>query len=64
MTMTLDQIIEAASHLPREQVAEVVDRLTSALHTGAPTGTKEKNREDLAGVGTMQTAGSAVLMQN
>jgi putative addiction module component (TIGR02574 family) len=34
MPMTLDQIVEAASHLPREQVAEVVDRLTSALHTG------------------------------
>jgi putative addiction module component (TIGR02574 family) len=33
MPMTLDQIVEEASHLPREQVAEVVDRLTSALHT-------------------------------
>ena len=32
MPMTLDQIVEEASHLPREQVAEVVDRLTSALH--------------------------------
>jgi putative addiction module component (TIGR02574 family) len=32
MPMTLDQIVEAASQLPREQVAEVVDRLTSALH--------------------------------
>jgi putative addiction module component (TIGR02574 family) len=31
--MTLDQIVEEASHLPREQVAEVVDRLTSTLHT-------------------------------
>jgi putative addiction module component (TIGR02574 family) len=34
MPMTLAQIVEEASHLPREQVAEVVDRLTSALHTG------------------------------
>ena len=33
MPMTLDQIIEEASHLPREQMAEVVDRLTIALHT-------------------------------
>ena len=32
MPMTLDQIVEAASHLPREQVAEVVDRLTLTLH--------------------------------
>jgi putative addiction module component (TIGR02574 family) len=33
MPMTLDQIVEEASHLPREQVAEVVDRLTSGLNT-------------------------------
>ncbi len=33
MPMTLDQIVEEASHLPREQVAEVVDRLTLTLHT-------------------------------
>ena len=32
MLMTLDQIVGEASQLPREQVAEVVDRLTSALH--------------------------------
>lgn len=32
MPMTPDQIVEAASHLPREQRAEVVDRLTLALH--------------------------------
>ena len=32
MPMTLDQIVEEASHLPREQVAEVVDRLTLTLH--------------------------------
>ena len=34
MPMTLEQIVEEASRLPREQVAEVVDRLTSALYTG------------------------------
>ena len=31
MPMTPDQIIKEASHLPREQVAEVVDRLMLAL---------------------------------
>jgi len=31
MPMTPDQIIEEASHVPREQVAEVVDRLMLAL---------------------------------
>jgi putative addiction module component (TIGR02574 family) len=35
MPMTLDQIVEEASHLPREQVAEVVDRLTLTLHAAA-----------------------------
>ena len=35
MLMTLDQIVEAASHLPREQVAEVVDRLMLTLHAAA-----------------------------
>lgn len=33
MRMTPDQVIEEARHWPREQVVEVVDRLTSALHT-------------------------------
>ena len=32
MPMTLDQIVEQASRLPREQMAEIVDRLTLALH--------------------------------
>ena len=35
MPMTLDQIVEEASHLRREQVAEVVDRLTLTLHADA-----------------------------
>ena len=34
MPMTLDQIVEEASHLPREQMAEIVDRLTLTLHNG------------------------------
>ncbi len=32
MPMTLDQIIEEAHRLPREHVAELVDRLTLELH--------------------------------
>jgi putative addiction module component (TIGR02574 family) len=32
MPMTLDQIIEEARRLPREQVADLVDRLTLELH--------------------------------
>jgi putative addiction module component (TIGR02574 family) len=52
MPMTLDQIVEAASHLPREQVAEVVDRLTSALHTDVEpeveTAWKQETRRRLA----------------
>ena len=52
MPMTLDQIVEEASHLPREQVAEVVDRLTSALHTdvepGIETAWKQETRRRLA----------------
>lgn len=31
MPMTLDQIVEESRQLPREQVAELVDRLTLAL---------------------------------
>jgi putative addiction module component (TIGR02574 family) len=34
MPMTLDQIVEAASRLPREEMAEAVDRLTLTLHNG------------------------------
>ena len=32
MPMTLDQIIEEAHRLSREQVAELIDRLTLELH--------------------------------
>lgn len=32
MSMTLEQITEAASHLQPQQVAELVDRLTLNLH--------------------------------
>ncbi|HEV2437195.1 MAG TPA: addiction module protein [Verrucomicrobiae bacterium] len=50
--MTPDQIIEAASHLPREQMAEVVDRLTLTLHDDAEpeieTAWKQETRRRLA----------------
>jgi len=32
MPMSLDQIVEETKHLPREQVAELVDALTLSLH--------------------------------
>jgi hypothetical protein len=52
MPMTLDQIVEEASHLPREQVAEVVNRLTSALRTDVEpeieTAWKQETRRRLA----------------
>ena len=51
MPMTLEQIVAEASHLPREQVAEVVDRLTLALHGHEPeieTAWKEETRRRLA----------------
>lgn len=46
MPMTLDQIVEEASHLPREQVAEVVDRLTSALHMGIDSEIEESWKQE------------------
>jgi hypothetical protein len=30
--MTLDQIVEETSRLPRQQIAELVDKLTMSLH--------------------------------
>jgi putative addiction module component (TIGR02574 family) len=36
MPMTLDQIVEEASHWPPEQVAELMDRLTLTLHQVEP----------------------------
>jgi putative addiction module component (TIGR02574 family) len=52
MPMTLEQIVAEASHLPREQVAEVVDRLTLTLHADADleteTAWKNETRRRLA----------------
>jgi len=46
MPMTSDQIVEAASQLPREQMAEVVDRLTSALHAGTDSEIEESWKQE------------------
>jgi len=32
MQMTLDQIVEETCRLPRQQIAELVDKLTMSLH--------------------------------
>lgn len=32
MAITVDQIVKEAQRLPREQIAELVDRLTRSLH--------------------------------
>ena len=32
MSLTLEQIVEETRHLPREQLAELVDHLTLSLH--------------------------------
>ncbi len=70
MPMTLDQIVEAASHLPREQVAEVVDRLTSALHAGIDSeheaSWKQETRRRLAELesGSVQAAPGDVVSNN
>jgi putative addiction module component (TIGR02574 family) len=52
MPMTLDQIVEEASHLPHEQMAEVVDRLTLTLHSDnkpeIETAWKQETRRRLA----------------
>lgn len=59
--MTLDEIVEAASHLPREQVAEVLDRLTLVLHSGAEPEVelawKQETRRRLAELESGKTEG-------
>ena len=46
MPMTLEQIIEEANHLPREQVAEVVDRLMLALDSAVEPETELAWRQE------------------
>jgi len=47
MPTTLDQIVKEASHLPPEQVAEVVDRLTSVLHAGIDAEIEESWKQEI-----------------
>ena len=47
MPMTLDQIVEEAGYLPREQVAELVDRLTLNLHHAIDPEIEEAWRQEV-----------------
>ena len=46
MPMTPNQIVEAAGQLPRNQMIEVVDRLTLALHTGTDSDIEESWKKE------------------
>ncbi len=46
MPITLDQIIEEARRLPREQVAELVDRLTLTLHQAMDPAVEDAWKEE------------------
>jgi putative addiction module component (TIGR02574 family) len=37
MPLTPDQIVEEVRHWPQSRVTELLDRLTSTLHTDSPT---------------------------
>ena len=61
--MTADEIVEAASHLPREQMAELLDRLSLVLHAGIDPDTeaawKQETRRRLAELESGKTDGIA-----
>lgn len=46
MPITLDQIVDEARHLPREQVAELVDRLTLTLHQAMDPAVEDAWKEE------------------
>ncbi len=46
MPITLDQIVEEARRLPREQVAELVDRLTLTLHQAMDPAVEDAWKEE------------------
>jgi hypothetical protein len=48
MPMTLDQIVEESSRLPRQQMAELVDRLTLSLHQSMEPGIESAWKEVVA----------------
>jgi len=44
MPITVDQIVEEARSLPREQIAELVDRLTLSLYEDTQVEDRLENR--------------------
>jgi hypothetical protein len=48
MPMTLDQIVEETRRLPRQQMAELVDRLTLSLHQSMEPGIESAWKEVVA----------------
>ena len=47
--MTLDQIVEETRRLPRQQMAELVDRLTLSLHQAMEPRVESEWREVVSG---------------
>lgn len=47
MPITVEQIVEEASQLPREQVAELVDRLTLKLHQAEDSATDSSWKKEI-----------------
>jgi len=48
MQMTLDQIVEETSRLPRQQIAELVDKLTMSLHQAIEPSVESAWKETVA----------------
>jgi hypothetical protein len=48
MQMTLDQIVEVSCRLPRQQIAELVDKLTLSLHQAIEPGVESAWKETVA----------------
>jgi hypothetical protein len=48
MQMTLDQIVEETCRLPRQQIAELVDKLTMSLHQAIEPGVETAWKETVA----------------
>jgi hypothetical protein len=48
MQMTLDQIVEESCRLPRQQIAELVDKLTLSLHQAIEPGVESAWKETVA----------------
>ncbi len=46
MSLTLEQIVAETTHLPHEQLADLVDRLTLQLHGGIPADVEDAWRQE------------------